>query len=151
MAKKLEESTITNELKGASGFFQPQTANHDSAVKVDRIESASTLSGTDRSKRTGVANGRQTRPAGQTERPDRTVGSSAPSRSPSVVNELTDGVAEENRRPTERYAFEVFSDQKQAIVEIQGRYQVKTGKKLAASRIIRDALDAYLDKLKTML
>ena len=69
----------------------------------------------------------------------------------SVLMELSQGV-EEDRRPTERYSFEIFSDQKERIEELQYQYKRKTGKKLSSSRILREALEEYLDKtLETLV
>ncbi len=61
----------------------------------------------------------------------------------SLLAEITDG-APEHRRPTERYSFEIFTDQKPQIEELQYRFKQRTGKKLSSSRIIREALAAYL-------
>ena len=74
---------------------------------------------------------------------DRLIGSSEPS---SILAELTGETAEPGRA-TERYSFEIFTDQKSRMYEVQHRYLTRTGHKLAASRIIRDALEEYLDKL----
>jgi hypothetical protein len=61
----------------------------------------------------------------------------------SVLQELADGI-NDDRRATERYSFEIFIDQKQLIEDLQYQYKRKTGKKLSASRIIREALETYL-------
>ena len=59
-----------------------------------------------------------------------------------IVVEMEQGI-EEVTRPTERYSFEIFSDQKEKILEIKYRYEKRTGKRLPKSRIIREALDLY--------
>ena len=59
-----------------------------------------------------------------------------------IVVEMEQGV-EITARPTERYSFEIFSDQKEKILEIKYRYEKRTGKRLSKSRIIREALDHY--------
>ena len=59
-----------------------------------------------------------------------------------IVVEIEQGI-EEVTRPTERYSFEIFSDQKEKILEIKYRYEKRTGKRLSKSRIIREALDLY--------
>lgn len=64
----------------------------------------------------------------------------------SLLEELTGGLPETSR-PTERYSFEIYTDQKQRIYDVQHDYLTRTGHKLPASRIIRDALEGYLDTL----
>lgn len=64
----------------------------------------------------------------------------------SLLEELTGGLPDDSR-PTERYSFEIYTDQKQRIYDVQHNYLTRTGHKLPASRIIRDALEEYLDKL----
>jgi hypothetical protein len=55
-----------------------------------------------------------------------------------------------DKRQTERYSFEIFSDQKDDIQQICDLYEAATGKKLSASRLIREVLDTFLpDALKT--
>lgn len=55
-----------------------------------------------------------------------------------------------DKRETERYSFEIYSDQKQDIQIICDLYEQATGKKLSASRLIREVLDTFLpDALKT--
>lgn len=63
----------------------------------------------------------------------------------SLIKELKEGV-EEEKRPTERYSFEIFTDQKTKLEDLQYQYKRKTGKKLSASRILREALEEYLRK-----
>jgi len=62
-----------------------------------------------------------------------------------VLQELRQGV-EETTAHTERYSFEIYPDQKDRIKELQDLYQQKTGRKLSASRILREGLDMYLEK-----
>jgi len=61
------------------------------------------------------------------------------------MSELTEGV-QENKRETERYSFEIYTDQKPRIDELQYLYKKRTAKKLSSSRIIREALEEYLTK-----
>ena len=91
-----------------------------------------------RRERTVKPNDRTERPNGATERHDRTVDTQ-----PSVLREITEGVKDETR-PTERYSFEIYTDQKQKIEDLQYQYKKKTGKRLSASRILREALEVYL-------
>lgn len=64
---------------------------------------------------------------------------------PSLLDEMQHGV-DETIRPTERYSFEIYVDQKDQVRDLQYLYQKATGKRLPSSRIIREALDAYLKK-----
>ena len=65
----------------------------------------------------------------------------------SVLTELEEGVRE-TKRPTERYSFEIYTDMKEKIEDIQYQYKKKTGKKLSASRMIREALEVYFQKIE---
>ncbi len=67
-----------------------------------------------------------------------------------LLDEITGG-APAQRRLTERYSFEIYTDQKPRIEEVQYRFKQRTGTKLSASRIIREAIDAYLPKALTLL
>jgi hypothetical protein len=62
-----------------------------------------------------------------------------------ILAELKGGSEEE--RKTERYSFEIYSDQKVKLEEFQYKYKKKTGKKISASRVLREALDIHLEKL----
>lgn len=59
---------------------------------------------------------------------------------------MNEGV-EKSGRSTERYSFEIFTDQKESILEIKYRYEKRTGQRLSKSRIIREALDIYFDQV----
>lgn len=55
-----------------------------------------------------------------------------------------------NKRKTERYSFEVYTDQKEDIQLLCDMYEQTTGKKLSASRLIREVLDTFLpEAIKT--
>ncbi len=62
-----------------------------------------------------------------------------------VIDDLEQGT-EDAKRATERYSFEIYTDQKGSIDELQYLYKKRTGKKLSASRIIREALEEYVDR-----
>jgi hypothetical protein len=61
----------------------------------------------------------------------------------SVLQEIKQGVKGPNR-PTERFSFQIFTEQKEAIQDLQYQYRKRTGKPLSTSRIIREAITAYL-------
>ena len=95
--------------------------------------------------RTEKANERTERANATTERIDRTVDIQT-----SVLQEIKEGVKDE-KRPTERYSFEIYTDQKQKIEDLQYQYKKKTGKRLSASRILREALEVYLKQALSAL
>jgi hypothetical protein len=66
------------------------------------------------------------------------------------LQEIKEGVKDE-KRPTERYSFEIYTDQKQKIEDLQYQYKKKTGKRLSASRILREALEVYLKQALSAL
>ncbi|MBN1994521.1 MAG: hypothetical protein JW953_17620 [Anaerolineae bacterium] len=82
---------------------------------------------------------------GDTERVNRTVIKNTDEKS--VLDEMNQGVVETKRRPTERYSFEIFTDQKQKIRDLQYQYEKRMGKRLSSSRIIREAIEVYLEKV----
>jgi hypothetical protein len=85
-------------------------------------------------------NGTTERMNGAPERLNRTVDDTEET---SVLQEMQQGAVGPDRH-TERYSFEIFTDQKEAIQELQYQYLKQTGRRLSASRIIREAITAYL-------
>ena len=83
------------------------------------------------------------RVSGDAERSHRTVKESG--RAKNVLEEMNLGAIEVNKRPTERYSFEIYTDQKQKIRDLQYRYEKRMGKRLSSSRIIREAIEMYLE------
>ncbi len=63
--------------------------------------------------------------------------------SETLLDEIAEG-APAHRRPTERYSFEIYTEQKPAIEELQYQFRKRTGTKLSSSRIIREAIAAYV-------
>jgi hypothetical protein len=54
-----------------------------------------------------------------------------------------------DKRETTRYSFEIYLDQRDDIQDICDRYEELTGKKLSASRLLREVIDDFLpDALK---
>lgn len=49
-----------------------------------------------------------------------------------------------DKRKTERYSFEIYTDQKEDIEKLRHLYEKETGLKLPASRLIREVLDSFL-------
>ncbi|MCB9177029.1 MAG: hypothetical protein H6648_07705 [Caldilineae bacterium] len=139
MSKTLDESAVANELKGSSGFFRPHT---DRSKQTPGSKKPSR----DFSDRSVRGNRGVTTPA-QAERSNRTPEPNGQPERSSVLDELRNGVVEQPLRATERYSFEIYTDQKQQIQNAIARYQLKTGRRLSASRLIREALDALLYQL----
>ncbi len=67
-----------------------------------------------------------------------------------LLDELS-GESPVDKRPTERFSFEIYSDLKPQIEELQYRFKKRTGKKISSSRIIREAVEAYLPKAMLLL
>jgi hypothetical protein len=90
---------------------------------------------------------RSTETISKTERTNR----STSRRKPKVFSSKdVQAVLETDKRQTERYSFEIYSDQKADIEHVCRSYEQVTGKKLSASRLIREVLDTFLpDALKT--
>lgn len=87
-----------------------------------------------RSKRTVRGEKRTPQPSDTTERMNRTV-----------LDDLKQP-EDDTKRKTERFSFEIYTDQKGSIEELRYLYNKRTGKKLSVSRIIREALEEYLHK-----
>lgn len=142
MKKVLDESTITNELKGASAFFSGP--RHDSAndipiesEPIDRPENRTVNRSEHRSE-----TGDKPQPEGEPVR--------APEQGHTVLDEVQGGVIAP-QRVTERYAFEIYTDQKRQLNRIRFLYEERTGRKLTASRIIREAIEPHLNALEAQL
>jgi hypothetical protein len=93
----------------------------------------------------------KTKASKTSERPERKNRSVKARKKPRVYSkEDIHSVLAVDKRATERYSFEIYSDQKQDIQRVCDLYEQATGKKLSASRLIREVLDTFLpDALKT--
>ncbi len=114
---------------------------------VDVLDTERPNGSDDRNERTEAANERTDRPNRTREpeqRPER-ANATSNRENRTVFDELEQGRAE-MKRATERYSFEMYTDQKGSIEELQYLYKKRTGKKLSASRILREALEAYVTK-----
>jgi hypothetical protein len=54
------------------------------------------------------------------------------------------GLLRQERRETERYSFEIYTDQKEDVQRVCDLYREKFGGYLSASRLIREVLDSFL-------
>lgn len=142
MGKTLDESTITNELRGASKYFSG--ARDEETEKVSKEEKPIDRSEHRSVKRSVYRSEKHTVPE-----ISRSVDSDSVVTN-SVLDEVRGGVIAP-LRATERYAFEIFSDQKRQLNRIRFLYEEKTGKKLSASRILREAIEPHLNALEVQL
>lgn len=150
--KKLNTAGIANELE-QSIFFSSHNASSPKTVATGEDQQHAALSPTPssapdpsltpvipliESNKTTTENTeriiRTVEPTGRTVEQDHTS---------SLLDEITHGV-KRDKRPTERYSFEIYRDQIPQIEEMQYLFKQRTGQKLSASRILREALEAYL-------
>lgn len=115
----------------------PEETERNDRTVTPNARTERTNDTTERVKRTSEPKKRTVKPIGTTERVRR-----------SVFDDLQQE-SEDTKRVTERYSFEIYTDQKGSIEELQYLYKKKTGKKLSVSRIIREAIEAYLDRALT--
>ncbi len=142
MKKALDESTIANELRGASAFFsgareEQSQIDSEKEKAIERSDNRSVKRSVDRSEMRTVP----------------VVAQPEVSEAPRIhtVMDEVQGDVLAPARATERYAFEIYTDQKRQLNRIRYLYEEKTGKKLAASRILREAIGPYLDTLEEQL
>lgn len=121
-----------------------EESSKESSAKIDTKnsvieQSIKPIKSSDEQKRTS-------KPKQKTERQNRSI-----RRKPKVFSQRdVQAVLEVDKRQTERYSFEIYSDQKDDIQQVCDLYEKATGKKLSASRLIREVLDTFLpDALKT--
>ncbi len=67
-----------------------------------------------------------------------------------LLNEISEGTTDDTRQ-TERYSFEIYTDLKPKIEELQYLFKKRTGKKVSSSRLIQEALEEYLPKAMRLL
>ncbi len=142
MAKQHKLDTI---LKVRSPLEKRQVITPVDVLETERPNGSDELN-----ERTETANERTDRPNRTDEpeqRPERANATSNTSKreNRTVFDDLERGI-KETKRATERYSFEIYTDQKGSIDELQYLYKKRTGKKLSASRILREALEAYVTK-----
>jgi len=136
-AVALTPESTEKETDKADESIQSVKENDFSDEKEEEEES---ISSSDRKKRTSKQRQETVRTKRSTSR-----------RKPKVFSSKdVQAVLESDKRETERYSFEIYSDQKEDIQQICDLYEKATGKKLSASRLIREVLDTFLpDALKT--
>ena len=149
MKKMLNTSEIESQLAGSVFFRKDKHPDLQANQQMSPVEKPQT-SKTATKQETVPAKPREVavKQLEQTDTPnERTAQPNGEAERSSVVTELEEGVRE-SKRPTERYSFEIFTDMKEKIEDIQYQYKKKTGKKLSASRMIREALAVYFQKIE---
>ncbi|MCB0069853.1 MAG: hypothetical protein KDE20_00285 [Caldilineaceae bacterium] len=137
MVKKLDDTAITNELKGASAFFaRPKAQEMHDAIQ-DTMPMIN-----ETNDRTNEPNGSSERSAAaQTD----TVTGKSSTPELGFMDELHAAEEDTGReRTTKRYSFEIFEDQIELLDELKYLYRRKSGHKLATSKILRDLIDERL-------
>src|SRR5690554_1371274 len=140
MKKTLDTGSILNELQEGSAFFRRDTSS--SAPATPTTSKAPAAKSTKETQNRTV------------ERFDRTdTPNDSPEISPSTSAVLTaiDDPQPANKRRTERYSFEIYTDQKETIDDAKYLYYKKTGRKVSSSELMRDALDLFLARLMEKL
>jgi hypothetical protein len=150
-----KQNKLDDVLKARSSL-ERQAVKPVDVLETERLDSSDEPSGsterpnrpTDRNERTDTPNARTDRPTGTSASRKRTVKPNAQNERihRTVFDDLEEDAPEEVKRQTERYSFEIYTDQKGSIEEVQYLYKKKTGKKLSASRVIREALEEYLTR-----
>lgn len=147
MKKKLNTSSIMNELQEGSAFFRGDS----SSTKSDSPTTPPTGSSKPTKKQKKNTKREQKRTVERSDRTDTSNGASDQSSATSAVLTAIDEPQQEDKRLTERYSFEIYSDQKETINDAKYLYYKKTGSKVSSSELIRDALDIFLTRLMDKL
>lgn len=123
MKKRLQEDTITNELKGRSAFFLPRTEQESSSDKQSDIvrtpERLNTRTDEQANTRT------RERPNARTE------------------NRTLETPTSSGKRVIKRQSYNVFQDQHDALKRLEAT-SILSGKGIFISEMVRAAIDAYL-------
>lgn len=124
MKKELDSKGIINELSGNSGFFPkiPYTPKN----VTDGVEHSVTKSVSTEQR------------------------NYIPTEDNNLLNTLKTGSVEK-KREYYRDAFDLYTDQRELLAEIQRKYEDKYKAKIKKSTILREALDHYLPQLLELL
>lgn len=141
MKKTLDTGSILNELQEGSAFFRRDTSSSAPATPSTSKAAAAAKSTKETQNRTVERNDRTEKP---NDSPDTASSTSA-------VLTAIDDPQPANKRRTERYSFEIYTDQKETIDDAKYLYYKKTGRKVSSSELMRDALDLFLARLMEKL
>lgn len=146
MKKKLDTSSIMNELQEGSAFFR----DPPSSTRPEQASPATTppTPAKKPAQHPNTTQNRTVERSDRTETPNDDVDNTL---STSSVLTSIDEPQDEDKRLTERYSFEIYTDQKEVINDAKYLYYKKTGRKVSSSELIRDALDIFLTRLMEKL
>jgi len=146
MKKTLDTGSILNELQEGSAFFRRDTSSSAPATPTPSKPS-SPKSTKETQNRTVERNDRTDTPTGSIDSP---ASPDSPGSASAVLTAI-DHPQPKSRRRTERYSFEIYTDQKETIDDAKYLYYKKTGRKVSSSELMRDALDLFLARLMEKL
>lgn len=146
MKKQLNTSSILNELEEGSSFFRHDNPTPASFEPEHPATASQNATRPEEKSQTNikVAQNRTVERFDRTDTPNGSSDSAAPA---SAVLTSIDDPHDEGKRLTERYSFEIYTDQKETINDVKYLYYKKTGRKVSSSELIRDALDLFLARV----
>jgi hypothetical protein len=149
LRKGVQQIDILQEAAAALSSPGKETnATEQESSSVQSAEKIVEESSEEKAVKSSEAKSRPSKPSEKGERKNRSVKARKKPRVYSKEDIVS--VLAVDKRETERYSFEIYSDQKQDIQRVCDLYEKATGKKLSASRLIREVLDTFLpDALKT--
>jgi hypothetical protein len=148
MKKTLDTGSILNELQEGSAFFRGNTST---PARATEPKQPTTDRATSKAPATKSTKETQNRTVERNDRTDTPTGSPDTASSTSAVLTAIDDPQPTNKRRTERYSFEIYTDQKETIDDAKYLYYKKTGRKVSSSELMRDALDLFLARLMEKL
>ena len=148
MKKTPYTSSILNELQEGSAFFR---GNMSTPARASEPEQPTTDPITSKRPFAKSTKETQNRTVERNDRTDTPNGSPDAPPSTSAVLTAIDDPQPANKRRTERYSFEIYTDQKETIDDAKYLYYKKTGRKVSSSELMRDALDLFLARLMEKL
>lgn len=149
LRKGVQQIDILQEAAAALSSPEKETdATEQESSSIQSVDKIVEESSEEKAAKSSEAKNKSSKPS---ERPERKNRSVKARKKPRVYSkEAIHSVLAFDKRETERYSFEIYSDQKQDIQRVCDLYEQATGKKLSASRLIREVLDTFLpDALKT--
>jgi len=154
MKKTLDTGSILNELQEGSAFFRRDASSSAPDTALEQVATAREASPSAPANLTKETQNRTVERFDRTDTPTGSMDSAASPDSPgsaSAVLTAIDHPQPKSRRLTERYSFEIYTDQKNTIDDAKYLYYKKTGRKVSASELMRDALDLFLARLMEKL
>lgn len=151
MKKTLNTSSIITELQEGSAFFRDQPPSSVPAATKSKQATLATNPSTTTKRPEKIPDTTQNRTVERFNRTETPNGDVHNTVSASAVLTSIDDPQDGDKRLTERYSFEIYTDQKETINDAKYLYYKKTGRKVSSSELIRDALDIFLARLMEKL